>query len=294
MSLFVEVYRPQNLDEFVGNESLKKTIAKYLEEGNIQNLLFHGSAGCGKTTLAKLIVSNLQADCLYINASDERSIDTIRDKIVPFASSMGFGGVKIVILDEADYLTPQAQASLRNTIESLYANCRFILTCNYVSRIIDPLQSRCKSFNVIPPSKKEVALHIANILQKEEVKFEPQVLKDIINKFYPDLRETLNFIQGEIHDGVLEANEALGMTKQVGKLVDAIINIEKLPTIRQHAANLSLKESDQLFTALYNRVDDFKSPAEAIIIINQSQYEYNFVLDKEICIMAMIVKLLNI
>jgi replication factor C small subunit len=207
---------------------------------------------------------------------------------------MGFGGVKIVILDEADYLTPQAQASLRNTIESLYTNCRFVLTCNYVSRIIDPLQSRCKSFNVIPPSKKEVALHIANILQKEEVKFEPQVLKDIINKFYPDLRETLNFIQGEIHGGVLEANEALGMTKQVGKLVDAIINIEKLPTIRQHAANLSLKESDQLFTALYNRVDDFKSPAEAIIIINQSQYEYNFVLDKEICIMAMIVKLLNI
>ena len=156
MELWVEKYRPITLEEYIGNETIKNKIADYLKQGSIQNLLFYGVAGTGKTTLAKLIAKNLNCDLLYINASDERGIDTIREKIIPFASSMSFNDVKIVILDEADYITPQAQATLRNTIESCSKTTRFILTCNYLERIISPLQSRCQTFEIIPPSKTEV------------------------------------------------------------------------------------------------------------------------------------------
>ena len=167
MELWVEKYRPTTLEEYVGNEMIKNKIADYLKQGSIQNLLFHGVAGTGKTTLAKLIAKNLNCDLLYINASDERGIDTIRDKIIPFASSMSFNDVKIVILDEADYITPQAQATLRNTIESCSKTTRFILTCNYLERIISPLQSRCQTFEITPPSKTEVIEHVSNITAEE-------------------------------------------------------------------------------------------------------------------------------
>ncbi len=152
MELWVEKYRPTTLDGYVGNEVIKNKIEDYLKQGSIQNLLLHGVAGTGKTTLAKLLVKNIDCDYLYINASDERGIDTIRDKIIPFASSMSFNDIKIVILDEADYITPQAQATLRNTMESFSGNTRFILTCNYLERIISPLQSRCQTLEIKPPN----------------------------------------------------------------------------------------------------------------------------------------------
>ena len=140
-SLWVESYRPTTLENYVGNENIKVAIAKYLEQNDIQNLIFYGPAGTGKTTLAKLCVQNLDCDHLYINASDERGIETIRDKVQSFASVASFKPLKVVILDEADFLTIQAQASLRNIIETFSRTTRFILTCNYVERIIDPLQS---------------------------------------------------------------------------------------------------------------------------------------------------------
>ena len=143
-SLLVEKYRSKVLDEYVGNENIKKTIQQYLNQNDIQNLIFYGPAGTGKTTLAKLIVRNLDCDYLYINASDERGIETIRDKVSGFASTASFKPLKVVILDEADFLTIQAQASLRNVIETFSRTTRFIMTCNYVERIIDPLQSRCR------------------------------------------------------------------------------------------------------------------------------------------------------
>jgi len=291
MDLFVEKYRPQSLDEFVGNESLKNTIGKYLKEGNIQNLLFFGSAGCGKTSLAKLITKQLRADVLYLNSSDERGIDTIREKIVPFASSMGLGGTKIVILDEADYLTPQAQATLRNTIESFHQNCRFILTCNYINRIIDPLQSRCKMFNVVPPSKLEVAHHLRSILDGEGIEYTMNDLAKVVKQHYPDLRQMLNSIQGSIHDGELDVEGDAENSDRIKELIDSLLGGKKPNQIREKLTNLGSKEFDSMFRSLYDRIDEFKNPAEAILIISQYQYEYGFVLDKEICIMAMLIQL---
>jgi DNA polymerase III delta prime subunit len=291
MELFVEKYRPQTLEAFVGNESLKSTIGKYLEEGNIQNLLFFGSAGCGKTSLAKLITSQLKADVLYLNSSDERGIDAIREKIVPFASSMGLGGTKIIILDEADYLTPQAQASLRNTIETFHQNCRFILTCNYINRIIDPLQSRCKMFNIIPPSKLEVAHHLRDILNTEEIKYSMDDLAKVVKQYYPDLRKMLNSLQGNIHKGELNIKGDSENSDKIKELIDILLSGGNPTQLRMALVTLGSKEFDSIFRALYDKIEDFKNPAEAILIISKYQYEYGFVLDKEICIMAMLLQL---
>ena len=170
-SLLVEKYRPNVLENYVGNENIKKSISKYLEQNDIQNLIFYGPAGTGKTTLAKLIVNNLDCESIYINASDERGIETIRDKVSSFASVASFKPLKVVILDEADFLTIQAQASLRNIIETFSRTTRFIMTCNFVERIIDPLQSRCQVLKIVPPTKKDVAKHLSWIMDEEGIGF---------------------------------------------------------------------------------------------------------------------------
>ena len=164
-SLWVEKYRPSSLDTYIGNDHLKSKVSIYLESGDLPHLLLFGRAGTGKTTLAKLLVKNIECDYLYINASDENNVDTVRTKVKNFASTIGFKDLKIIILDECDYITPNAQAALRNLMETFSRHCRFILTCNYVERIIDPIQSRCQSFQIVPPSKKEVAVHLSNILK---------------------------------------------------------------------------------------------------------------------------------
>ena len=297
MELWVEKYRPQVLEDYVGNEVIKNKIADYLKQGSIQNLLLHGVAGTGKTTLAKLIAKNLNCDLLYLNASDERGIDTIREKIQPFALSMGFNDVKIVILDEADYLTPQAQATLRNTIESCSKTTRFILTCNYLERIISPLQSRCQTFEITPPSKTEVIEHISTIIA-EEAMLEVSVndIQKVVNTHYPDIRKIINTIQGSIVDGVCKIDDNSLKNTQLGdKIVDALEKKLKLSVIRQMLADSGAREFDGLFKVLYDNVSKYTNrEGEAILIIAKYQYEYTFVLEKEICIAAMLNKLLDI
>ena len=296
MELWVEKYRPTTLEEYVGNETIKNKIADYLKQGSIQNLLFHGVAGTGKTTLAKLIAKNLNCDLLYINASDERGIDTIRDKIIPFASSMSFNDVKIVILDEADYITPQAQATLRNTIESCSKTTRFILTCNYLERIISPLQSRCQTFEITPPSKGDVWNKCENVLHNENVEFETTKIKAAIDTHYPDIRKIINTLQGSVVNGVCKIDDNSLKNSQLGGLVvDALIRKAKLSEIRQILADSGAREFDGLFKVLYDNVSKYTDrEGEAILIIAKYQYEYTFVLEKEICIAAMLNKLLNI
>ena len=188
-SLLVEKYRPFKLKNYVGNKNIKKSISQYLEQNDIQNLIFYGPAGTGKTTLAKIIIKNLDCDHIYINASDERGIETIRDKVSSFASVASFKPLKVVILDEADFLTIQAQASLRNIIETFSRTTRFIMTCNFVERIIDPLQSRCQVLKIVPPSKKEVAKHLNWILEQESIEHDINDLVPLVNQYYPDLRK---------------------------------------------------------------------------------------------------------
>jgi DNA polymerase III delta prime subunit len=295
MELWVEKYRPQTLEEYVGNEMIKNKIADYLKQGSIQNLLFHGVAGTGKTTLAKLIAKNLNCDLLYINASDERGIDTIRDKIIPFASSMSFNDVKIVILDEADYITPQAQATLRNTIESCSKTTRFIFTCNYLERIISPLQSRCQTFEITPPSKEQVTNQVNNILSKEGIN--EKIPLEIINTYYPDIRKIINTTQGSIVNGQIKIdNTSLKNTQLGGLIVDALIRKAKLTEIRQILADSGAREFDDLFKYIYDKSSVLfgNKEGEAILIIAKYQYEYTFVLEKEICVAAMLNKLLDI
>jgi len=296
MDLFVEKYRPQSLEGFIGDNTIRDKVQEYLKEGTLQNLLLFGPAGTGKTSLAKLIVNQLEADHLYINASDERGIDTIRDKIIPFASSIGFNGLKVVILDESDYLTAQAQATLRNVMESFSASCRFILTCNYLDRIISPLQSRCMAFGIIPPSKKEVGQHVLQICDQEKIGYTKEDLGKIIITHYPDIRKILNTVQGSLKGGKLVLDsKSLKNTEFENKVVEGLKNKINLKEIRQIIADSGATQFESLFRCLYDNVEEYTTNiGDAIIIISQYQYEYSFVVDKEICIAAMLNKLLKL
>ena len=207
-SLWVEKYRPTTMDTYIGNEHLRSKVSVYLESGDLPHLLLYGRAGTGKTTLAKLLVKNIDCDYLYINASDENSVEVVRDKVKNFASTLGFAEMKVIILDECDYITPNAQAALRNLMETFSKNCRFILTCNYVERIIDPIQSRCQSFQIIPPDRKQVAQHLSNILDNESVKYDLDNIVTIVNGGYPDIRRVINGAQRQVVNNELVIDES--------------------------------------------------------------------------------------
>ena len=296
-SLFVEKYRPSKLENYVGNEHLKSTISKYLEQNDIQNLIFYGQAGGGKTTLAKLIVQNLNCDYLYINASDERGIETIRDKVSGFASVASFKPLKVVILDEADFLTINAQASLRNVIETFSRTTRFIMTCNFVERIIDPLQSRCQVIKIVPPSKSEVAKHLAWILEKEVISYTLEDIKAIVNQYYPDLRKCINTIQLNSKDSTLKLdNSILVSSNYVDKVIDELKKSKPyFNNIRQTIADSNVEDFDELFKALYERASEFLPNKEGTVamLVNDHQYKANFRIDKEINTMSLIQNLIN-
>jgi len=297
-TLLVEKYRSSKLDEYVGNENIKKTISQYLDQNDIQNLIFYGPAGTGKTTLAKLIVKNLDCSHLYINASDERGIDTIRDKVSSFASAASFSPLKVVILDEADFLTIQAQASLRNVIETYSRTTRFIMTCNFVERIIDPLQSRCQVLKIIPPSKKEVAVHLAKIMATEAISYDLEDVKTIVNQYYPDLRKCLNTIQLSTRDQKLVIDKSVlvssnYMTQVLKELSNAKPNWRN---IRQIIANANVNDFEELYRYLYDNASKYADGMEGMvaIYINEYSYQSNFRIDKEINAMALIQKLIEL
>ena len=299
-TLWVEKYRPDLLESYIGNEHLKSKIKLYLESGDLPHLLLYGRAGTGKTTLAKLLVNNIDCDHLYINASDENSVDTVRNKVRNFASTMGFQDMKIIILDECDYITPNAQAALRNLMETFSKHCRFILTCNFVERIIDPIQSRCQSFQIVPPSKKEVAMHLHNILSEENISRKTADVASLVDAGYPDIRRVINSAQRQVVDQMLIIDrQALLENDYKLTLIEVLKNDNKkdaFKKIRKLLADSKVTDFSDGFRLLYDTMDDWASghTAETILTLAEGQRDDIVVVDKEINFMATMVKLLTI
>ena len=262
--LWVEKYRPKTIEETILPAELKATFQQFVDQKNIPNLILSGSAGVGKTTVARAMLEELGCDYIIINGSNEgRMIDTLRNEIANFASSVSLaGGRKYVILDEADYLTPNAQAALRNLMETFSKTTRFVLTCNYVEKIIDPIQSRCQVFGITPPSKKDVAIRINSILHTEGVTAKPEDLVSIINSGYPDIRRILNSCQRQVVNGELKIDkQSLIESNYVDKIVTLLSSKpdkkQLFTSIRQLLADSQVKDYTALYRSLYDNLDSF-------------------------------------
>ena len=299
-TLWVEKYRPSNVDTYIGNEHLLEKVSIYLESGDLPHLLLYGKAGTGKTTLAKILVKNIECDYLYINASDENNVDTVRTKVKNFASTVGFKDMKVIILDECDYITPNAQAALRNLMETFSKHCRFILTCNYVERIIDPIQSRCQCFQIIPPSKVEVAKHLHNILVQENVIDKPEDIKVLVESGYPDIRRVINSAQRNVVKGKLKLDTSSIIQNdyklKLLKILETQNKKNAFNQIRQLLSDNKITDYADLFRLLYDEVDGYGKGhvAECILIIARYELSDSQVVDKEINVMAMLIELLGV
>ncbi len=299
-TLWVEKYRPVELNTYIGNEHLRDKVSIYLESGDLPHLLLYGKAGTGKTTLAKILVKNIECDYIYINASDENNVDTVRTKVKQFASTVGFKDLKIIILDECDYITPNAQAALRNLMETFSKHCRFILTCNYVERIIDPIQSRCQSFQIVPPSKSEVAKHLHNILIQENVIDNMKDIKVLVDTNYPDIRRVINSAQRNVVNGKLKLDTSSIIQNdyklKLLKILETQNKKNAFKEIRQLLADNKITDYADLFRLLYDEVDGYGKGhvAECILIIARYELSDSQVVDKEINVMAMIIELLGV
>jgi replication factor C small subunit len=299
-SIWTEKYRPDTLEGYVGNDMLREKLKQYIDTQDIPHLLFYGTAGTGKTTAAKLLVKNIECDYMFINASDERGIDTVRDKIKGFATTVGFKPLKIVVLDEADFLGREAQPALRNMMEAYSATTRFILTANYVERIIEPLVSRTQTYKLTPPSKKDVAIRLVDILKTEGVEYEKQTIAQIVNAYYPDIRKVLNTAQLQTRDGVLRISveELIGQDVKL-KIVDALSSNlplkDKINAVRQIVADAQIQDFTDLYRLCYDNVEIFvpnKIP-QAVIALAEGQFRDGQVPDKELNFIATLYTILS-
>jgi replication factor C small subunit len=289
-TLWTEKYRSQTLDRYIGNDELKTTISSWIQKNDIPHLLLHGKAGTGKTTLAKLITKNIDCDMMYINASDENGIDIIRDKVKSFASTSTFQPLKVVILDESDYLTINAQASLRNIIETFSAKTRFILTCNYVERIIEPLQSRCQAFKIETLSKPLIAAHIADILTAENIIYHLKDVARIINEYHPDIRKIINVTQQNT------INNELTLTKintkfDITDVISLIQGKDAFKSVRQYLVDNNISDFEPMYRALYDELG--KDNGLITMTLAEYQFKHSTVTDKEINFMACIASIIN-
>jgi len=300
-SLWVEKYRPDTIDNYICGDQLRDIVRDFISRKDIPHLLFHGSAGTGKTTLAKILTKNIPCDVMYVNASDNTGVDFVRDKIKPFACSMGFHELKVVILDEADYMSTNSQASLRNLMETYSKSTRFILTCNYVEKIIAPLISRSQVFRLEPPAMKDVAVYVKTILDNESVTYTMPDIASVTKALYPDIRKIVNFLQQSSTSDTLKLVDTQSANIDLkNKLILSLKNCKNNPKafneIRQMVNDSGIKMFEELYTELYDRAEDFASDKQinVIIEVSESIYQSAMVVDKEITFMACIAKLIKV
>jgi DNA polymerase III delta prime subunit len=299
--LWTEKYRPKTVEDCILPERLKQPFQEYVNQKQIPNLLLAGGAGVGKTTIAKAMCNEIGCDYMILNGSDENGVDTIRYKIKNYASSMSLtGGRKVVILDEADYLTPNAQAILRNGIEEFAGNCSFIFTCNYKSKLIEPLHSRCAviDFGLKNGEKAKMAgaffKRIQGILQNENVEYEEKVIAELVKKHFPDFRRVLNELQrfsqfGKIDTGVLAQIVDVPLT-EIAKFIAS----KDFGAIRKWVGSNDI-DGNILFRKIYDALYDVMKPTsipQAVVILADYQYKAAFVADQEINTVACLTELM--
>lgn len=302
--LWVEKYRPQTIDECILPQSMKDTFKEFINSGELPNFLFCGGAGVGKTTVAKALCNEIGAEYLFINGSEESGIDILRNKIKNFASSVSLtDSKKVVILDEADYLNPNStQPALRGFIEEFSNNCRFIFTCNFKNRIIEPLHSRCAvvEFKIDNKDKPKIAAgfyrRVMDILSQEQVEADNKVVAELITKYFPDYRRILNELQrysvsGKIDSGLLVNIGDASYSELITNLKNKSFN-----EVRKWIGKNSDADTTEVFRTLYDKANDVveaSSIPQLVLILAEYQYKAAFVADKEINMMAALTEIMS-
>ncbi len=304
--LWVEKYRPKKIKDCILTDDLKKTFQEFVNQGEIPNLLLSGTSGTGKTTVARALCDELGADYILINGSDEgRQIDTLRNKVKNFASTVSLteqSNHKVVIIDEADYMNPESvQPALRNFIETFYNNCRFIFTCNYKNKILPALHSRCTviDFRIENGDKVKTATdfmsRLDKILKDEEVEFEKKVLAELIQKYFPDFRRTINELQRYSVRGKIDSGILFSLSETNNKELIQVLKQKRFNDMRKWVVQNLDKEPSSLFTGVYDILYQYLTPQsipQAVLIIAGYQYKSAFVADQEINMVACLTEIM--
>ena len=302
--LWVEQYRPKTIDDCILPDSLKTLFKSFIKKGELSNLLFSGTPGIGKTTVAKALCEELNCDWIMINGSEEGGIDVLRNKIKNFASTVSLsGGKKVVILDEADYLNPQStQPAMRGFVEEFHKNCRFILTCNFKNRIIEPLHSRFSNieFKVNPKDKPKLATKLFEravyILKEQNISYEDKVLAELIKKHFPDFRKLINELQRYSVSGTIDAGILVNVSDENLKSLLTHLKNKEFSDMRkwvvQNLDNDPVKIFRKIYDTLYQSLEPSTIPI-AILIIADYQYKSAFVADQEINLVACLTELMS-
>ena len=302
--LWTEKYRPKILDEYVFRDAAQKhQVAGWLESGMIPHLLFSGAPGVGKTTLAKILIYQLEVndyDVLEINASRENSVDSVREKITNFVATMPFGEFKVVLLDEADYISPNGQAALRGVMETYASTARFILTCNYPNKVIPALHSRCQGFHIEKVDTTEFTARVATVLVNEDVAVDIDTLDSYVKATYPDLRKCINLVQMNAVDGKLvkphESDSSMADYRLA--VVDLFKEGKILEARKLLCSQVRADEMDELFRWMYDNLELWSDTQEgqdqAVLIIAKGLRNIPMVADQEINLAATLVELCQI
>ena len=302
--LWVEEYRPKTIDDCILPSSLKTLFKSFIDKGELSNLLFSGTPGIGKTTVAKALCEQLNCDWIMINGSEEGGIDVLRDKIKNFASTVSLsGGKKVVILDEADYLNPQStQPALRGFIEEFHKNCRFILTCNFKNRIIEPLHSRFSNieFKISPKDKPKLASKLfertINILKENNVDYNDKVLAQLVKKHFPDFRKVINELQRYSVSGSIDSGILTNITNENLKSLMKLLKEKDFTETRKWVTQNLDNDPVRIFRSIYDNLYDNLQPEtipHAVLILADYQYKSAFVADQEINFTACLTEIMS-